>query len=101
MLENASSVIVPAAAMGAKLRSSQLITNAEHIVMLRITAITVEVRIRVSFQDCEKATQYAAISVNMAVIALPTLVEMPSRMRFVSAVIWFVISPLPRVSKKA
>lgn len=69
--------------------------------MLEITTTMVDVRMRVSFHDWENATIYAAIKVDIAVVALPTFADVPSNIMFVSLVIWFVISPLPSLSKKA
>lgn len=101
ILEKASSEIVPAADLGSRLLNALLIANFEPIEMMITTATTVDERMSVSFHDWENATAKAATSVNIAVNELPTLVEVPFKMVLMSEVMRFVISPLPRLSKKA
>ena len=69
--------------------------------MAKVMAKTVDMRIRVSFQYLMKAIMKAAMKVAIAVSVSPVFSEMPSWMRFVSAVILVVISPAPNKSKKA
>ena len=96
---NVSSAMVPPLAYASSAFFVHMTRKIEPIPKVAEMAITVDVKISVSFQYTTKPITKAVMNVDMLCSVRATFCDIPSCIRFVSPVILVVISPAPSLSK--